>query len=84
MAYCPKCGKKMGFQTKHCQECGAKLSGELETPTRDKSDVKQNQTTVIHAGGGFFSGLFQGAGGIIGCCIGAIIIIVILVMIINS
>ena len=42
------------------------------------------QTTVIKTGGGFFSGLFQGAGGIIGCCIGAIIIFVIILAIASS
>lgn len=88
MVFCHECGVKINKPAKHCPECGANLKGESKKETKTeaiKEPSHQTQTTIVNSGGGgFFSGLFQGAGGIIGCCVGAVIIIFIIVAIANS
>ncbi len=48
------------------------------------SHNKNIQTTVVNLGGGFFSSLWNGIGGSVGCCIGIIIILGIIIAIASS
>jgi len=49
----------------------------------NKSHNINTQTTIVHAGGGFFRSLFNSVGGTIGCCIGILIILGIIGIIIG-
>lgn len=85
--FCQQCGKKVDDSVNHCPECGANLKEAGRSAAKEiireirTEPSNQVQTTVVRGGGGFFSGLFQGVGGILGCCIGAIIIVLIIIAI---
>lgn len=80
MVFCSKCGKSVDDSSKFCPNCGSevKVSSPESTNTSKQSAT---QTTIVHTkGGGFFSGLFEGLGGSVGCCCGVVIVIIIIIV----